>query len=125
MIEAAAFLVLARAALSTLPFGTAQRLVARAAPYPPGPPRGDAACAGRAVASVARRLPAMTCLVQAVAAQAMLRRRGFESTVRYGVRSGGNGRALDSHAWLVCGGRVVVGEAEMSNYATLEGASSR
>jgi len=124
LAEAAAVLVLMRVGLWVLPFGTLQRTIARAAPREHRARGAAAAAIGRSVAAVARRLPLMTCLVEALAAQAMLRRRGCESTLKFGVRPGGTGRAIDAHAWLVCDGLVVVGDFDGGReYATLERAA--
>jgi hypothetical protein len=69
----------------------------------------------RLVARAERRLPwQTTCLVAALAARAMLRRRGIASVLRFGLRRSTDGR-LDAHAWLeagdgvVCGGRAAEG----------------
>jgi hypothetical protein len=125
MVEAASFLLLVRVGLWTLPFAALRSLLERTA-RAGREPRGNAAAVGRIVGAVARRVPLpMTCLVEALAAQAMLRRRGHDSTVRFGVRSGRiGGRAIDAHAWLVCDGLVVVGEFdETRSYATLDPAA--
>jgi len=123
MIEAGAVLLLVRIGLWMLPYAVLRSALERATQRVHHRPRVDSPSdVGRIVKTVARRLPMpMTCLVQALAAQAMLRRRGCDSTVEYGVRSGpAGGHALDSHAWLVSGGRVVVGEMdELNAYATL------
>jgi hypothetical protein len=47
------------------------------------------------------------CLVQTIAASRMLTRRGIRWTMRVGVRRDAN--ALEAHAWLVCGDRIVTG----------------
>ncbi len=65
-----------------------------------------------AVATVARYLDA-TCLTQALAAHALLVRSGHDSRVEVGV-------SLDvcfrAHAWVVCGGAVVLGASEDQRY---------
>ena len=129
LIEAAGFLVLARVGLWTLPFqflsAGIERVPARARSARIDHPVDI----GRVVDAVARRLPMpMTCLVQALAAKAMLRRRGYQSTLRFGVRTETIGRRrlraslrLDAHAWLVCDGQVVVGRFDdAEGYLTLE-----
>src|SRR5262249_28162808 len=78
---------------------------------------------GRIVDAVSRRMPLpMTCLVEALAAKAMLRRRGHQATLQFGVRNRRIvARALDAHAWLVCDGHVVVGRFDdAEGYLTLE-----
>ena len=73
-----------------------------------------------AVSAVARRLPSRTtCLVEALAAEAMLRRRGFAPTLRIGVREpGSDATLLEAHAWVECAGSVVIGgRANLADYA--------
>ena len=68
-----------------------------------------------AVSAVADRSPvSMTCLVRALAADAILRRRGFASQLRIGVRchDGVSLRPLDSHAWVECDDRIVIGQLD-------------
>lgn len=63
-----------------------------------------------AVTAVARSVPRATCLTQATAAQWILARRGFDSTVRISVPplTGPDGR-IAPHAWLIAGHTVVLG----------------
>ncbi len=68
-----------------------------------------------AVSAVADRSPvSMTCLVRALAADAILRRLGFASQVRIGVkrRDAAWSRPLDSHAWVECDDRIVIGQLD-------------
>ena len=54
------------------------------------------------------------CLAQALAAQAMLRRRGIPSTLYVGIACGD---ALPTtHAWLRCGARIVTGSPVHARY---------
>jgi hypothetical protein len=54
-----------------------------------------------------------TCLVEALAAQAMLRRHGHHPTLEFGVRSRTDRAApLEGHAWVTCDGGIVVGDLE-------------
>ena len=81
-----------------------------------------------AVQGVGRRLPGMTCLVQALAANAMLARRGVPARVRIGVRRSATPTApLDAHAWLEsAAGRVLIGDVpELADYQPLESATTR
>ena len=124
VLEAAASLIVVRVLLWALPFASIARMAAGRARHEQRRARADEASRiGRILLAVSRRLPfGMTCLVEALAAQAMLRRRGCTSVLRFGVRSGKTGgRPIDAHAWLVCDGRVVVGGIEaLRDYATLE-----
>lgn len=63
------------------------------------------------IEAASRYVPAATCLVRSLAAQALLRHNGHQSTLRIGVARGPRG-ALDAHAWVECDGKVVVGEVE-------------
>jgi len=108
--EALALLVAARLALWVLPFGIARRLLL--AWFRPG--RARAQTAERlawAAAAAARRLPSpfRSCLPQALAAEALLRRHGAPAELVIGVRQDGAGGAVRAHAWVVSGERVVVG----------------
>lgn len=73
-----------------------------------------------AVAAVARRRPfRSTCLVEALAVDAMLRRRGYASEIRFGVRPPGGGE-LAGHAWVEHDGRVVSGAlGDLDEYSVL------
>jgi hypothetical protein len=62
-----------------------------------------------------------TCLMQAVAARALLVRRGIACQLVLGVRgsAGGGGASpieLGAHAWLRCAGMTVTGEHEASHF---------
>lgn len=116
--EAVACLALARIAVILLPFRVlAPRLGARHAETPATAgrepaPRGVA----WAVAAAARRSPWRSgCLEQAIAAKAMLRRRGVESTLYLGVARD----PLAAHAWLRVGDLNVTGGRDVSRYAVV------
>jgi hypothetical protein len=73
------------------------------------------ACAQRvgwAVRAVAGRTPwTSTCLMQAVAGAALLRRRRIPAQVHFGVaKDPAQPDGLSAHAWLTCGGRVLTGD---------------
>lgn len=59
------------------------------------------------VAAAARAVPGASCLTQALAGQALLARRGIASTVEVSLPAGGAG--FRPHAWLIAGGRVLLG----------------
>lgn len=79
-----------------------------------------------AVATAARRLPGATCLVQALTADAMLRRRGYRAAVRFGVRAGrGRPHPIEAHAWVECEGSVVLGAtSDLADFAVLSSPGS-
>jgi uncharacterized protein YjeT (DUF2065 family) len=69
--------------------------------------------------AVARRLPGTTCLAEALAARTMLRRHGYDATLRIGARNAAS-TVLEAHAWVECGGEVVSGRVpEIEDYAVL------
>jgi Transglutaminase-like superfamily len=75
-----------------------------------------------AIAAAARRLPARTtCLVEALAADAMFRRRGCACELRFGVRPPVSAHGpLAAHAWIEHDGIVVLGQvANLSDSAVL------
>ncbi len=114
LLRSAAFeLLRTRMLLWLLPYSALQRRLD--APLPAvREARGDLpARVGWAVAAAARRLPGMTCLVQSLAAHALLRRAGRAAALHIGVRAAGDPRrGLTAHAWVECEGRVVAGEVE-------------
>lgn len=64
---------------------------------------------GVAIRRLATRLPwRADCLVQALAAERWLGRRGISSKLHIGVRKDSRA-ALEAHAWLEVGGRIVTG----------------
>jgi transglutaminase-like putative cysteine protease len=73
---------------------------------------------GWAVSALARRVPwDGRCLAQALAATAMLRRRGLEGTVSFGARPGA-AAGFAAHAWLRLGPYVVTGGREHQSFKT-------
>jgi len=61
-----------------------------------------------------------TCLMLALSARGMLAARDVPSVLVLGVRlrdGEGRGIAMGAHAWVVCGGKVLVGEKQLSGYA--------
>jgi Transglutaminase-like superfamily len=122
LAEAGWLLVLTRIGLWILPYQRLRRALDRKKPSIAAPPREAAERVAWAVTAVARRLPAMTCLVQSLAAHSLLRRRGCPAQLRIGVhtRAGSATRPLEAHAWVECDGRVVVGTVQnLSDYAVL------
>lgn len=111
LVEAWLLLALTKVGLIAMPFGLLRGLLDR---------YGDRSTARNvtpehtawAVAAAARRLPAgATCLTQALACNAMLRRRGYATRLRIGAAREGTGR-IAAHAWVEMDDRVVMGELE-------------
>lgn len=118
-LEAALCLVVARLIIWLVPF---KRLVWL---FSFQPKRVGLSCESRgsliaevrhAIGSAARRLPGdSVCFPRAVAAQAMLRRRGVETTLYYGAGRSPE-RRLQSHVWLQAGEQGIVGHEQAGEY---------
>jgi hypothetical protein len=117
VLEAVLCLGLARLVLLVVPFR-------RVAPWLQRAP--DAACrepatvraVRQAVTVAAHNVPwSAMCLPQAMAAKAMLARRGQGSALHLGAGKADDG--LMAHAWLVAGGEIVVGEAAVAEVTPL------
>jgi Transglutaminase-like superfamily len=114
LLEAAAWLALGRAAILLLSFQHMAGWLGLA----PGDAAAEfeadmaevAARIGWAVRTVAVRTAGIaTCLVQALAGAAMLRRRGIPFALSLGVAR--NGKNIAAHAWLGCGHVILTGAA--------------
>jgi hypothetical protein len=124
--EAAFCLVWAGLAIRILPFAAVARLAGRkplARPRTPG--QGVVAHVGWAVEAAARRAPwPVLCFERGLAAHAILRRRGLDSTLIYGARGAG-ARGPEAHVWVRLGDQVVVGGEAAAGFATLATFPSR
>jgi hypothetical protein len=68
-----------------------------------------------AVRVVSRYIPRATCLTQALAAQALLARSGYESKLVLGFAKDQE-CPFDAHAWLECGDQIVIGGPTVDRY---------
>jgi hypothetical protein len=118
LLEAALFLGVSRLVLMTVPF----RHIApwmRRAPDSAGHDPAAVSAVRQAVTVAARNVPwNAVCLPQAMAAKAMLARRGQGSALHLGAAKAASG-GLTAHAWLVAGGEIVIGEAGIADMAPL------
>jgi hypothetical protein len=116
--EAALMLALARLIVLTVPF----RFIAPRLQHAPAGASCDQKlllAVRQAVTIAARNVPwNAVCLPQALAAKAMLTRRGCGSTFHLGATFDNNGKLI-AHAWLVAGGQVVVGAAGIPGMSSL------
>ena len=124
-LKAGGAVVAVRLGLWILPFPRLRRIVAGLARRPEAHPLALCAYPApqrivRAVVLVSRYVPAATCLTQAMAAQVLLARYGYTTSLRIGVAKGERGQLL-AHAWLESEGRVVIGgsEADLKQYVSL------
>jgi hypothetical protein len=74
-----------------------------------------------AITAVAARFPSATCLVQALAADAILRRRGLAPELHIGVRAQAHTAIpIEAHAWVECDGSVAIGSiGDLSDFTVL------
>ena len=112
-------IVSVRVGLWATSFRRLRRSVARIAPRHgrPDPTPGEADRIGWAVGSAARFVPNATCLPRALAAEAILRRRGHPAHLRLGVTRDEGG--VQAHAWVESYGRVVVGDGDLERFSPL------
>lgn len=121
LLEALFLLTIVRLMLAFTPFEVAaRRLDAMGEPraqtrvgpqseYPEGRAEADAEVLLWAIRAAARVVPRATCLVQALGARVLLRRRGLESELHVGVARASTGD-FEAHAWLERHGRIVLGD---------------
>ena len=126
ILEATALVLLARVGLHLWRFSTLRSLLDRAAEWSTASgvrPLNAERRVGWAIGVASRHLPvSTTCLVDALAGDVMLRRRGLESNLHFGVRAPDHTASsqLTAHAWVESGGTIVTGEAEtLPAYAEL------
>lgn len=126
IVESAFLMALVWVGLRLLPFRTLRRILDRSAASPAARKTdwADADAIDRvhwAITALAIGFPSATCLVQALAADVLLRRRGVACELRLGVRAGGtNTVPIEAHAWIECDDAVVIGAIEnLSAYKLL------
>jgi transglutaminase superfamily protein len=126
IVEAGWLLAFVWIGLRTLSFANLRRALDRHATARGRGSRASRSQIGWAVSAAGRRLPGRTCLMEALAADVMLRRRGYESELHLGIRkTGDRSQPLDAHAWVECDGAVVVGELEGLAQYTLQSGIDR
>lgn len=130
VIEAVAWLLLARLALILIPFPRLARSLgtfvpptdSRALRARSKASQNDARIAaeiGWAVTRSARYVPfKAVCLPQAMAARVMLKRRGVASVLHFGAAKGQD-KPLDAHAWLNAAGVEVTGYPVAKNFSEI------
>jgi hypothetical protein len=122
LVEAAFWLGLARLAILILPFRRIAPLLGRnpaQSPAATAAPRELLARISWAVNTASRHLPwECLCLVQALAAKAMLKRRKVASTLYLGLAKDPDTQ-LKAHAWLRCGDRILTGEQGVNNFTII------
>ena len=129
-LEALIYLALCRSMLALLPFRIAmQRLGLRlhtdgivsqsASGSTPGSGSGPGTAIGLAVQRASSIAPfKAVCLQQALAAALMLRRRGHDVEVYFGLAKDAEGKLI-AHAWSKCHGGLVTGGQQMPHYTPI------
>ena len=118
LLKAAFLLGLIRIGLRLLPFQTLKQLLDSASKPRVSIEFSPDRIAWAVTAASRYVLGDKPCLTQALAAQLLLKRRGYPASLRIGVsRTAGN--QLQAHAWFESEDRVVVGGGELSRYTQL------
>jgi hypothetical protein len=117
VLEAASLMAIVWIGLRLFRFPTLRRILDRYAGSSTDAGQSHTGAIGRvrwAITGVAARFRgSATCLVQALAADAILRHKGIPSELHIGVRVHRNGAVpLEAHAWVECEGRVAIGFIE-------------
>ena len=116
IVRALGWVLLARVGLWFVPFS---RLRAVADRVTQGGRPADPRRIAWAVEAIARRIPRASCLTQALAADAMLRRSGRLPNLQIGVVKDRD--LLEAHAWVELDGTVLVGNHDLDRYTPLAG----
>jgi hypothetical protein len=106
LLQALVVVIAVRAALWLFPYDRVRRYLQSKRGVSEFQP--SAARIAQFVAAASRFVPRANCLTRALAAEALLRRHGHDACLRIGVaKSAPDG--LRAHAWVECGGEVVIG----------------
>jgi len=118
LVEAASVVTAASIAIRLLPF----RLICKIAEREVNSRGGASEEIARvrwAVEAVSRRLPWKTvCFQKGLAVHTMLRSRGVETILHYGIRQEA-GRDLAAHVWVTAGGTAIIGGEEAKGFTCL------
>lgn len=116
LAEALAAICAASLAVRFLPFERAVRLGSRRLAASAHDPVETCRDARWSVTAVAARMPwRAVCFQQGLALQWMLRRRGIDARLHYGVGRGGAGDLL-AHVWISVGQTIVIGGDEAPDF---------
>jgi hypothetical protein len=117
LLESALALGAARLLVLLVPFRRYSRSMGKDAESPEAAAPEVVHRVSRALESVSRHVPWRSkCLEQALAAKAMLRRRGISNTLYVAVA---REVALEAHAWVRSGDVCVTGQAEFDRYTVV------
>lgn len=121
LLKVTGLVTLIRLGLWFLPFRVVRRWLDRV----PSPtiisPPSNSAIVSRIVWAVeltSAYIPQATCLTQALAAQTLMKRRGYPTRLRLGVIKNDAGK-LEAHAWVEWQGKIIIGgEDSPTRFAT-------
>ena len=122
LVHALMLVIAVRVALWVWPYDRVRRylqMMREVTVYKPRPARIT-----QFVAATSRFVPGANCLTQALAAEALLRRHAYDPCLRIGVAKGAQDR-LRAHAWVECGGEVVIGGDAVEGLTPLGAAGVR
>ena len=129
IVEAATLLALVRIALPVCSFSVLRSMLRSVPRSRPGVEQAAQSTVCRiawAVPAAAAHLPLMTtCLVQALAGETMLRRRGYACELRFGVQPPAPDSVLNAHSWIEHDGTVIIGDVgNLADYRILSNSPS-
>lgn len=129
LIKSWVWLAVIRVGLYIFPFETLRTWIASRAPTSSTKSLDEqSTCVNRvtwAVYAASRYLPgAQTCLVQALATQRLLVRRGVSARLLIGLRRASNG-VFEGHAWVESDGQIVMGKAGHQRFVPLKSLGER
>jgi hypothetical protein len=120
VVEAVLLLGAVQAGFRILPYAALLRVLSAAKRLPGS--RGGPSRIGWAVAAAARLVPGRTCLSDALAADLMLCRRGYQPRLHLVVKGRDGAGPPEAHAWVELDGAIVTGDLPgLSEYRTFTG----
>ena len=123
LLRGVALVAVARIALWTVPFRWVRLAAGERRPILPGLAEIRVSRLAWAIEAAARRIPAASCLTQALAFQYLMARAGRQAEVHIGVALAANGdapRGFEAHAWVEHGGDIILGNnGELERYVPM------
>jgi hypothetical protein len=119
LLRAVILVVAVRLALWTMPLRAVRKLLAKYATTSANLPAIPVKRLSWAVQAAARRIPAASCLTQALALQHLLACAGHPAELRIGVAKDTT-RGFQSHAWVEYRGQILLGDnGELEHYSPI------
>ena len=120
LFRALCIVVFVRILLWVFPLTSLQRAVTAFFSRLPATPKKipNPECIAWAVIVASRWVFRSTCLVQALAAQALFANEGVPSTLHIGVRKGEQS-SINAHAWVEVEGKIIIGGVDRISYKKL------